>query len=57
MNEYKKKEEEKMKQKQKEKQRLAKQIKETEQRRMFLMQGQAAQEINAFINLEKGEER
>lgn len=24
---------------------------------MFLMQGQAAQEANAFLNLEKGEER
>ena len=51
MNEYKKKEEEKAKQKQKEKQKLAKEIKETEQRRNFLMQGQAAQEANAFINL------
>lgn len=43
-----------MRQKQKEKEKLAKQIKETDQRRMFLMQGQAAQEANAFINLEKG---
>ena len=57
MAEYKKKEEDKLKQKQKEKEKLAKEIKETEQRRMFLMQGQAAQEANAFMNLEKGEER
>ena len=34
-----------------EKEKLAKEIKETEQRRMFLMQGQAQQEANAFKNL------
>lgn len=41
--EYKKKEEDKLKQREKEKEKLAKQIKQTDQRRMFLMQGQAAQ--------------
>ena len=55
--EYKKKEDKKLEQKKAEKEKLAKEIKETEQRRMFLMQGQAQQEANAFKNLEKGEER
>ncbi len=57
MLEYKKKEQQKDQEKKKEKEKLAKELKETEQRRMFLQQGQAAQEANAFKNLEKGEER
>lgn len=55
--EHKKKEEKKAELKKVEKDKLAKEIKETEQRRMFLLQGQAQQEANAFLNLERGEER